>query len=84
MRRNLQRPGLLPRRQASAYFEAELKKGLDDLKTCAIRTESKEAATDINPLLQTLFDKIRFSNVFLKNIDLVTNQLLKSYFQLNY
>ena len=55
---------------------------LSDLLSVRSIVKIKKMATTC--LLQTLFDKIRFSNVFLKNIDLVTNQLLKSYFQLNY
>jgi hypothetical protein len=45
-------------RQASVYFGAEIKKCLDDLKNCTLRTESKEAATESNELLQALFDAL--------------------------
>jgi hypothetical protein len=43
-------------KKAAAYFEVETKQCLEDLKSCSIRTESKEAASELNELLQQLFD----------------------------
>jgi len=45
-------------KQASVYFEAEIKKCLDHFKNCPLSTESKEAATEMNELLQELFDAL--------------------------
>lgn len=45
-------------KQASVYFETELKICLSELKDCRLRTESKEAATELNELLQQLFDSL--------------------------
>jgi hypothetical protein len=43
-------------RQASAYFERELEVLLEQLKNCALRSESKEAAADLGEALQQLFE----------------------------
>lgn len=43
-------------KQASVYFETEIKKCVDELKNCPLRTESKEAATEIGENLQLMFD----------------------------
>ncbi len=43
-------------KQASLYFEVEIKKALDDLKNCVLVTESKEAAGELNPLFQSVFE----------------------------
>jgi len=45
-------------KQASSYFESELKKCLDFLKECSLLTESKEAATELNENLQSTFETL--------------------------
>ncbi|HEY0261979.1 MAG TPA: helix-turn-helix domain-containing protein, partial [Chitinophagales bacterium] len=45
-------------RKAVVYFDVELKKLIDELRNCKIVTESKEAATEINDLLQELFESL--------------------------
>jgi hypothetical protein len=42
--------------KAAIYFETETEICLKLLKDCTIRTESKEASTDLNETLQNLFD----------------------------
>jgi hypothetical protein len=44
--------------KASLYFEIEIKKCLDYLKACSLITESKEAANEINEMLQWMFDTL--------------------------
>jgi hypothetical protein len=53
-------------KQASVYFETEIKKCLDDLKTCSLVTESKEAASELNSLLQTIFDTLFSKHALIK------------------
>jgi hypothetical protein len=43
-------------KQAANYFETEISNTLQALKNCDILTESKEAATDLNDLLQQIMD----------------------------
>lgn len=43
-------------KQASVYFSVELHKVLEALKNCDLRSESKEAANDLNDIFQQLFD----------------------------
>lgn len=45
-------------KKAAVYFEVELKKILDELRKCALVTESKEAATVFNENLQEIFDAL--------------------------
>ncbi|MCE3225945.1 MAG: family ATPase [Bacteroidetes bacterium] len=45
-------------KQASVYFETEIKKCLDDLKNCTLRTESKEAADELNAIFQLFLDTL--------------------------
>ena len=45
-------------KKASVYFETEIKKSIDDLKKCLLISESKEAANEINEILQLLFDSL--------------------------
>ena len=56
-------------KQASVYFELELKKTLDDLKSCTLSTESKEAATELNQLLQALFDAFFQKHVLITSLN---------------
>lgn len=53
-------------KQASVYFETEIKKCIDDLKNCPLRTESKEAATEIGENLQLLFDGLFQKHALIK------------------
>ena len=69
-------------KQAALYFELEIKKCLDDLKNCSLTTESKEAATEINTLLQLLFDALFQKHSLVKTLsggfifsDFVKNKL---------
>lgn len=52
--------------QAVKYFYGESGKVYDTLKNCNIHTESKEAATDLNEILQTLFEGIFLKHSLLK------------------
>lgn len=53
-------------KKGSAYFEAELKKCLDDLRSCPLVTESKEAAADLNENMQMIFDAFFFRHTLIK------------------
>lgn len=44
--------------KASAYFETECSICLDLLKECQLRTESKEAATDLNESLKFIYESL--------------------------
>lgn len=54
-------------KQAAVYFEGQFKTCINDLKNCNIRTESKEAATAINDLLQLLHDGLYLKYVLIKS-----------------
>jgi hypothetical protein len=43
-------------RQGAVYFATELQKVISSLKDCGVRSESKEAATQLNEIFQQLFD----------------------------
>jgi len=53
-------------KQAVVYFETEIKKVIDELKNCSLRTESKEAATELNDILQQLFDILHQKHSLIK------------------
>lgn len=73
-------------KQASVYFEVELKKTLDDLKNCTLSTESKEAATELNQLLQILFDALFQKQVLIASLNsgFVFSDFVKSKLKLTY
>lgn len=52
--------------KAVVYFDVELKKLLEELRGCAIVTESKETATAINELFQELFDSLFQKHMLVK------------------
>jgi hypothetical protein len=53
-------------RQAAVYFERELEALVALLKNCAIRSESKEAASDLGEMLQQLFELLYTRNQLIK------------------
>ena len=56
-------------KQAASYFEVEIKKCLDHFKNCSLTTESKEAATELNELLQLLFEALYQKSSLIKTIE---------------
>lgn len=56
-------------KQAAVYFAAEVKKCLDHFKNCSLVTESKEAATEFNDLLQLLFDALFQKHVLMGSLE---------------
>jgi len=60
-------------KKAAEYFEAECEIVLKDLRNCPLRTESKEAAEELNPLLTALYEELYFKkgliSVCKKNFD---------------
>lgn len=73
-------------KQASGYFEVEIKKMLDDLKSCTISTESKEAATELNQLLQVLFDAFFQKHVLIASLNsgFIFSDFVKTKLKLTY
>lgn len=55
--------------KASSYFEVEIKKCLDVLKSCELVTESKEAANQLNENLQLLFDALYLKHALINTCD---------------
>lgn len=49
--------------KAATYFEAECDTTLKLIKECLLRTESKEAATDLNESLQKLYEDFHQKNI---------------------
>jgi hypothetical protein len=49
-------------KKAAEYFEAECEIILKALRNCGLRTESKEAAEELNPLLTALYEELYFKN----------------------
>ncbi|MCE3259776.1 MAG: family ATPase [Bacteroidetes bacterium] len=79
-------------KQAALYFEAEIARCLEELKNCALRTESKEAATELNDIFQLFFDVLFQKHALVRSIskgfvfsDFVKNKLRLTYpdFKLN-
>ncbi|WP_317899965.1 helix-turn-helix domain-containing protein [Aurantibacillus circumpalustris] len=56
-------------KQAAGYFEVEIKKCLDHFKNCSLVTESKEAATELNEILQLLFEALFQKYTLIKTIE---------------
>jgi hypothetical protein len=55
-------------KQASVYFETEIKKCIDELKNCPLRTEHKESATELNDIFQLFFDSLFQKHYLLKTL----------------
>lgn len=55
-------------KQASVYFETEIKKCLEALRNCALRTEHKESATELNDIFQVFFDSLFQKHYLLKTL----------------
>jgi hypothetical protein len=55
--------------QAVKYFDMESSKLIDSIKNCNIRTESKEAANDLNEILQRIFEGIFLKHSLLKTCE---------------
>ncbi len=53
-------------KKASIYFEIEIKKSIDELKKCLLISESKEAANEINEILQQFFDSMFLKHELIK------------------
>lgn len=73
-------------KKASVYFETELQKCLNDLRNCTLVTESKEAADEINQILQALFEALFQKHSLIKSCfngfvfsDFVRNKLSLRY-----
>lgn len=73
-------------KQASLYFETEIKKCLDDLKNCSLTTESKEAATELNEIFQNVFDGMFQKHALIKTLDkgFVFNDFVKNKLDLKF
>lgn len=73
-------------KQAAVYFEVEVKKCLDELKNCALNTESKEAATELNENLQLLFDALFQKHALIRTLidGFVFSDFVKHKFKLTY
>ena len=73
-------------KKASVYFETEIKKSIDDLKKCLLISESKEAANEINEILQLLFDSLFLKHELIKVCinGFVFNQFLNQKLKLIY
>lgn len=80
-------PGLQQRlKQAAVYFEAQLKKNSDCLRRCSFTTESKEAATEINELLQQMFEIVFSKHAMISTLlnGFVFSDFVKSKLSLTY
>ncbi|MBX3163987.1 MAG: helix-turn-helix domain-containing protein [Bacteroidetes bacterium] len=73
-------------KKASLYFETELQNCLNDLRNCPLVTESKEAADEMNGILQTLFEALFQKHALIKNCanGFVFSEFVKNKLSLRY